>query len=476
MEGQTLSHYRVLEKLGGGGMGVVYKALDTHLDRHVAIKLPPSELTRDDDARERFVFEAKAASALDHPNICTIYDIDETPDGQIFIAMGYYEGETLKKRVERGPVPVEEALDIAMQMAQGLVEAHAAEIVHRDIKPANVMLTRNGLVKIVDFGIAKLVGVTGPTQTGTTLGTASYMSPEQLAGDDADQRTDLWALGVVLYEMVTGRLPFRGERAMALISAILNDTPKSVRELQPDLPEAVDQTSPGHCRSRANRAMDRRQSCETRRRPCHAALTAPPPTAAVTTVSQLARRPTVALPALVVLGFVAVAAFVVWNRGADAGRARDATIPEIRRLVERDEFGAAYALAVEAERDVPDDPILADLWPEIARIHSLDTSPSGADVFFKLYDEPGAEWTYLGQTPLEEVRIRREFLRLQMRKDGFETLEFVAPSGITSMSTGRARGSANPLHLNPELTPNWSLPTGMVRVPARNLLADLCWR
>ena len=179
MEGQTLSHYKVLEKLGGGGMGVVYKALDTHLDRHVALKLLPLELTRDDDARERFVLEAKAASALDHPNICTIYDIDETPDGQMFIAMGYYDGETLKKRIERGPLPVEQALDVAMQVAQGLAEAHAADIVHRDVKPANVMLTKNGLVKIVDFGIAKLLGVTGPTQTGTTLGAVSYMSPEQ---------------------------------------------------------------------------------------------------------------------------------------------------------------------------------------------------------------------------------------------------------------------------------------------------------
>ena len=168
-------------------MGVVYKALDTHhLDRHVALKLLPPELTRDDDARERFVLEAKAASALDHPNICTIYDIDETPDGQMFIAMGHYEGETLKKRIERGPLQVEDALDIAVQVTQGLLKAHASGIVHRDIKPANVIVTTDGLVKIVDFGIAKLLGVTGPTQTGTTFGTVSYMSPEQVAGEDAD--------------------------------------------------------------------------------------------------------------------------------------------------------------------------------------------------------------------------------------------------------------------------------------------------
>ena len=192
MEGQTLSHYKVLEKLGGGGMGVVYKALDTHLDRHVALKLLPPELTRDDDARVRFVLEAKAASALDHPNIYTIYDIDETPDGQMFIAMGYYEGETLKQRIARGPLPIEDALDIAIQVTQGLQKAHESGIVHRDIKPANLIVTRDRAVKIVDFGIAKLLGVTGPTQTGTTLGTVSYMSPEQVAGKNADDQSDVW--------------------------------------------------------------------------------------------------------------------------------------------------------------------------------------------------------------------------------------------------------------------------------------------
>ena len=168
-------------------MGVVYKALDTHLDRIVALKLLPPELTRDEDARERFVLEAKAASALDHANICTIYDIDETPDGQMFIAMGYYEGEMLKQLIERVPLPVEQALDTAIQVAQGLEKAHESGIVHRDIKPANLVLTNDGLVKILDFGIAKLLGVTGPTQTGTTRGTASYMSPEQIAGENADQ-------------------------------------------------------------------------------------------------------------------------------------------------------------------------------------------------------------------------------------------------------------------------------------------------
>src|SRR5688500_16170844 len=171
MEGQTVSHYKILEKAGSGGMGVVYRALDTRLNRTVALKFLPQDLTRDDDARQRFVQEAQAASALDHPNICTIHEIDTTSDGRMFLALGYYEGETLKKRIERGPLSAPEALDVAIQVAQGLVKAHEAGIVHRDIKPANLMLTRDGVVKILDVGIAKLSGVTGPTRTGLPLRT-----------------------------------------------------------------------------------------------------------------------------------------------------------------------------------------------------------------------------------------------------------------------------------------------------------------
>ena len=173
MEGTRVSHYDVLEQLGQGGMGVVYKALDTNLNRHVALKFLPPEMTSDDEARQRFTTEAQAASALDHPNICTIYEIDADPDGRMFIAMAFYDGETLKQRIDRGPLAINEALEIAVQMARGLAKAHAAGIVHRDVKPANVMITGDGLAKILDFGIAKLAGVGGLTKTGSTLGTVS---------------------------------------------------------------------------------------------------------------------------------------------------------------------------------------------------------------------------------------------------------------------------------------------------------------
>jgi tetratricopeptide (TPR) repeat protein len=236
MIGKTISHYKVIEKLGGGGMGVVYKAEDTRLKRTVALKFLPPELTRDEDAKARFIQEAQAASSLDHANICTVYEIGETEDGQMFICMAYYKGETLKKRIERGPLKVEEALGLAIQAAEGLSVAHEAGMAHRDIKPANLMMTERGELRIVDFGLAKLVGKTGLTKEGTTLGTISYMSPEQGRGEDVDGRTDVWSLGVVLYEMLTGQLPFRGEYAEAVIYSILNEPPEPITTLRSGVP------------------------------------------------------------------------------------------------------------------------------------------------------------------------------------------------------------------------------------------------
>jgi serine/threonine protein kinase len=259
-----ISHYRILEKLDSGGMGVVYKAEDIKLKRLVALKFLPLDLTRDEEAKERFVNEAQAASALDHPNICTIHEIDESQDGRLFIAMAYYEGETLKQRIAKGderrekgerpgvPVaphsspfamagglPVVEVIDIVIQIAEGLTRAHEAGIVHRDIKPANVMITNRGEVKIIDFGLAKLVGSKGITKTPSTIGTVAYMSPEQVQGESVDHRTDIWSLGVVLYEMLTAQLPFKGDADQAVIYSIMNEAPEPMTALRPGLPIAL---------------------------------------------------------------------------------------------------------------------------------------------------------------------------------------------------------------------------------------------
>jgi serine/threonine protein kinase/tetratricopeptide (TPR) repeat protein len=235
MIGKTISHYRILAKLGEGGMGVVYKAEDTKLGRTVALKFLPPELTRDAEAKRRFIQEARAASALDHPNICTVHEIDETSEGQTFIVMACYDGESLKAKIDRGPLRLEEALAISTQIAQGLAKAHGQGIIHRDIKPANVLVTKDGLVKIVDFGLAKLAGMK-LTKTGKTLGTAQYMSPEQARGEEVDQRTDIWSLGIVLYEMLTGKHAFPGEYEQATIYAIMNEEPQPVTALRTGIP------------------------------------------------------------------------------------------------------------------------------------------------------------------------------------------------------------------------------------------------
>jgi serine/threonine protein kinase/tetratricopeptide (TPR) repeat protein len=241
MIGRVISHYTVLERLGGGGMGVVYKAIDTRLDRHVALKFLSPETNRDENSKKRFMQEARAASALDHSNICTIYEIDETDDGHLFIAMAYYEGETLRRRIEDTALTVSKVAHIAGQIASGLSKAHASGIVHRDIKPANVIITKDETVKIVDFGLAKLTGNSELTRSGSTVGTAAYMSPEQAQGLTVDHRTDIWSWGVVLYEMLTGQTPFRAENHVSLFHAIVEKDPAPVSQIRSSLSSGFDE-------------------------------------------------------------------------------------------------------------------------------------------------------------------------------------------------------------------------------------------
>jgi len=239
LSGTTVTHYEVLDRIGGGGMGLVYRARDTRLNRIVALKFLPPELTGDATARERFVNEARTASTFDHPHVATVFDIGEA-NGRVFIVMTYVPGETLKERIARGPLPVAEALDIALQVTEGLIEAHEHGIAHRDIKPANVVLTHDGTVKIVDFGLANLVGLPPENQPGLFMGTMPYMSPEQLRNEPVDHRSDIWSLGVTIVEMLTGSAPFgRSDTGPVLFMVSSHEVPP-VSARRPDVPPALD--------------------------------------------------------------------------------------------------------------------------------------------------------------------------------------------------------------------------------------------
>ena len=455
--GQTVSHYRILEYLGGGGMGVVYKAQDLKLDRPVALKFLPPELTRNPEAKQRFIHEAKAASALQHPNICTIHDIDQTEDGQIFIVMDLYEGETLKSRIEHGPAGIDEAVEISLQMARGLAKAHEHGIVHRDVKPANVIVTRDGLVKIVDFGLAKLTGLTMLTKVGSTMGTAAYMSPEQARGEEVDQRADVWSLGVVLFEMLTGRLPFRGDHEPAIIYSILNEECEPVTRLRPDVPDALariiadmlqkDRTSRIGSMTQVLEKLSTLQSKE-------AAAPRPLPL-----VKRL-KRPLFAVPILIFLVALCLLAYWWIERNRRISWAREQAMPQIEKLGGEEKWSAVYTLAKSVHEIIPADPTLAKLEEWFLGTASITSDPPGARILWRPYSDSTEEWLPLGETPVSAVRFPRGTSIIRLEKEGFEPFE--GPVSGAELSTTSIT-----------LDRLGTVPPGMIHIPGGRYALDM---
>jgi len=456
--GDRLGSYEIVAPLGAGGMGEVYRARQVRLGREVAVKILPPRFVDDPERLRRFEREARSASALNHPNIVTIYDVDEH-EGTPYLAMELVDGQTLRRLLDDGPLDIDRVIAVGRQTADGLAKAHEAGIIHRDLKPENVMVTRDGLVKILDFGLAKLADpgastdsgaatISAITRKGDLTGTLQYLAPEQIAGRPADRRSDQFAFGVVLYELLCGRRPFAGETTAAVLGSIMNDAVPSVRSLRADTPAELDRMV-SKClekdpvrrhgsMSEVGRELERIE---------HARAT--PRAAGVLSV----RRPVALALAAAVLVMAGAAAW--WYiRSAGERWARSEALPEVASLIDEGRIYDAYRLARQAEERIPGDDRLQELLNRITMPASVATTPAGALVEIKGYHTPDEPWRPLGETPMQ-VRLPYALMRWRISKAGFEPFEG-APFGTRPLGL---------LMTGLPLQPAGTGPPGMVWVP-----------
>jgi len=466
-KGTMVSHYRIIQKIGAGGMGEVYLAEDTKLKRQVALKFLSPHLWQDEDCRARFKREAQAAAKLSHPNIITVFEVSEF-QGRPFFAMEHVEGRSLREFSADKDLSIEQILELGIQICEGLNDAHEKGVTHRDIKPSNILIDSHGRAKIVDFGLASVVGSDQLTKTGSTLGTIGYMSPEQVRGEAVDHRTDLFSLGTVLYELIIARRPFQRDSDAATLHAITHETPEPLSRYRTHVPSelesivrrALEKDREKRFQS-ANEVLQQLEELRGQMTEAEAKVVD------LRVIQRILKKPRVAIPLSVILAFLAAAMFFIYQHRTNVQQARE-LLPQIEELAQVEKYFEAFDLAVEAEKHIKNDPKLDSLMPLISDRLSVITQPQGAHVHLKPFAplRTGEQQEhYVGITPISDLRIPCVDHIVRLEKEGFAPEERLASSRLTRIEGWAFGSSGNNIEIEVQLSEWEKIQENMVFVP-----------